>query len=127
MPEHSAQLIGHAPLNDRSRGGPSSPIEHAFAPQPEYQFTLRPVQSGTPQASIPIDPALLALPGGADLDLRDGPTITNARTSTSRSKKPTGSASCPPEVKQAHEIEDLINQQVGTRELSDVQLKICFP
>ncbi|KAJ7189534.1 hypothetical protein B0H12DRAFT_792765 [Mycena haematopus] len=222
MPEHSVQPSGHAPLNDRSRGGPSSPIEHAFAPQPEYQFTLCPVQSGTPQASIPIDPALLALPGGADLDLRDGPTIANAiglkraekvagsrrkgkeradpkgkkrqRASSGsendsepvakrgrpqgsanyskedvrkmfdliaellpvgqkgwkeierrynkwakqngraerppkalenkykqylRQKKPTGSASCPPEVKRAHEIEDLINQRVGTRELSD--------
>ncbi|KAJ7201958.1 hypothetical protein B0H12DRAFT_1244114 [Mycena haematopus] len=226
MPEHSAQPIGHAPLNDRSRGGPSSPIEHAFAPQPEYQFTLRPVQSGTPQASIPIDPALLALPGGADLDLRDGPTIANAiglkhaekvagsrrkgkeradpkgkkrqRASSGsendsepvakrghpqgsanyskedvrkmfdliaellpvgqkgwkeierrynkwakhngraerppkalenkykqylRQKKPTGSASCPPEVKRVHEIEDLINQRVGTRELSDSEFE----
>ncbi|KAJ7348656.1 hypothetical protein DFH08DRAFT_648901, partial [Mycena albidolilacea] len=36
-----------------------------------------------------------------------------------RQKKPTGSGSCPPEVKRAHEIEDLINQRVGTRELSD--------
>ncbi|KAJ6479693.1 hypothetical protein C8R45DRAFT_1005805 [Mycena sanguinolenta] len=36
-----------------------------------------------------------------------------------RQKKPTGSAACPPEVKRAHEIEELINQRVGTRELSD--------
>ncbi|KAF8177117.1 hypothetical protein K438DRAFT_1770230 [Mycena galopus ATCC 62051] len=78
MPEHATQQLGHVPLNDRTRGGPSSPIEHAFAPQPEYQFTLRPVQSSTPQAPIPIDPALLPLPGGPDLDLRDGPTIANA-------------------------------------------------
>ncbi|KAF7344772.1 hypothetical protein MVEN_01638200 [Mycena venus] len=222
MPEYTAQQLGHVPLNDKSRGGPNSPIEHAFAPQPEYQFTLRPVQSGTPQAPIPIDPALLPLPGGADLDLRDGPTIANAmglnraekvggrrrkgkeradpkgkkrqRASSGsdndsepvakrgrpqgsanygkedvrkmfdliaellpvgqkgwkeverrynkwakqngraerppkalenkykqylRQKKPTGSGSCPPEVKRAHEIEDLINQRVGTRELSD--------
>jgi hypothetical protein len=32
-----------------------------------------------------------------------------------RQKKPTGSASCPPEVKRVHEIEDLTNQRVGTR------------
>ncbi|KAF8129104.1 hypothetical protein K438DRAFT_2000003 [Mycena galopus ATCC 62051] len=222
VPEHTTQQLGHVPLNDRSRGGPNSPIEHAFAPQPEYQFTLRPVQNGTPQAPIPIDPALLPLPGSADLDLRDGPTIAKAiglkraervggsrrkgkeradpkgkkrqRASSGsdndsepvakrgrphrsanygkdnvrkmfdlvtellpvgqkgwkeverryskwakqngraerppkalenkykqylRQKKPTGSASCPPEVKRAHEIEDLINQRVGTRELSD--------
>ncbi|KAF7366217.1 hypothetical protein MVEN_00498900 [Mycena venus] len=104
MPEYTAQQLGHVPLNDKSRGGPNSPIEHAFAPQPEYQFTLRPVQSGTPQAPIPIDPALLPLPGGADLDLRDGPTIANAmglnRAEKAlenkykqylRQKKPTGS------------------------------------
>ncbi|KAJ7848984.1 hypothetical protein B0H14DRAFT_2582766 [Mycena olivaceomarginata] len=154
-----------------------SPIEHAFAPQPKYQFTLRLVQSSTPQPPIPIDPALLPLPRSADLDLRDGPTIANAiglkraekhaeKRSANyskedvhkmfnlvaellpvgqkgwkeveqwynkwakqngraerppkalknkykqylRQKKPTGSGSCPPEVKCAHEIEDLINQ-----------------
>jgi hypothetical protein len=47
-------------------------------PQPEYQFTLRPVQNGTSSALIPIDPALLPLPGGPDPDLRDGPTIAKA-------------------------------------------------
>ncbi|KAJ7788862.1 hypothetical protein B0H14DRAFT_3503693 [Mycena olivaceomarginata] len=164
-----------------------SPIEHAFAPQPKYQFTLCPVQSSTLQPPIPIDPALLPLPPSADLDLRDGLTITNAiglnvprnmlrsepiakygcpqRSANYskedvrkmfdlvaellpvgqkgwkeverwynkwakqngraerppkalenkykqylRQKKPTGSGSCPPEVKCAHEIEDLINQ-----------------
>jgi hypothetical protein len=45
--------------------------------QPEYQFTLWPVQNNT-SAPLPIDPALLPLPGGPDLDLRDGPTIANA-------------------------------------------------
>ncbi|KAJ7193023.1 hypothetical protein B0H12DRAFT_1082618 [Mycena haematopus] len=34
-------------------------------------------------------------------------------------KKPTGEGECPPEVKRAHEIEDLINTKVGTRELDD--------
>ncbi|KAF8182174.1 hypothetical protein K438DRAFT_2166707 [Mycena galopus ATCC 62051] len=189
MPEHAIQQLGHVPLN----AGP-----------------------------IPIDPALLPLPGGPDLDLRDGPTIANAislkhtekvggsrrkgkeradpkgkkRQHASsgsdndsepvakcghphgspnygkdnvckmfdlivellpmgqkgwkeverwykkwakqngraerppkalenkykqylRQKKPTGSASCPPEVKHPHEIEDLINQRIGTRELSN--------
>ncbi|KAF7345930.1 hypothetical protein MVEN_01615300 [Mycena venus] len=71
VPEQTAQSLGHLPLNDRSHGGPNSPIEHAFQPQPQYQFSLRPVQNGTPQHPIPIDPALMPLPGGADLDLRD--------------------------------------------------------
>ncbi|KAF8205940.1 hypothetical protein K438DRAFT_1963721 [Mycena galopus ATCC 62051] len=34
-------------------------------------------------------------------------------------KKPTGEAECPPEVKRAHEIEDLINSKAGTREVDD--------
>ncbi|KAJ7342420.1 hypothetical protein DFH08DRAFT_811507 [Mycena albidolilacea] len=34
-------------------------------------------------------------------------------------KKPTGDAECPPEVERAHQIEDLINQHVHSRELSD--------
>ncbi|KAJ7724101.1 hypothetical protein B0H16DRAFT_1597052 [Mycena metata] len=38
-----------------------------------------------------------------------------------RLKKPTGDAECPPEVKRAHELEALINERVGTRELSDAQ------
>ncbi|KAF8178381.1 hypothetical protein K438DRAFT_1978006 [Mycena galopus ATCC 62051] len=222
MQERPTPQPSHVPVNDLSRRGPSSPIEHAFAPQPEYQFALRPVQNSTSSGPIPIDPALLPLPGGPDLDLRDGPTIANTiglkrsekvagsrrkgkeradpkgkkrqRASSGsdndsepvakrgrphgfanygkvdvrkmfdlvaellpvgqkgwkeverrynkwakqngraerppkalenkykqylRQKKPTGSASCPPEVKRAHEIKDLINQRVGTRELSD--------
>ncbi|KAJ7806818.1 hypothetical protein B0H13DRAFT_2386855 [Mycena leptocephala] len=47
---------------------------------PEYQFALRPVVNSTSSASapIPIDPALVPFPGGADADLRHGPTIANA-------------------------------------------------
>ncbi|KAF8143791.1 hypothetical protein K438DRAFT_1993527 [Mycena galopus ATCC 62051] len=33
VPEQTPQPLGHVPLNDRSRGGPDSPIEHAFQPQ----------------------------------------------------------------------------------------------
>ncbi|KAJ7030047.1 hypothetical protein C8F04DRAFT_1264398 [Mycena alexandri] len=38
-----------------------------------------------------------------------------------RQKKPTGDAECPPEVKHAHELESLMNERVGTRELSDAE------
>ncbi|KAK7000755.1 hypothetical protein R3P38DRAFT_3615695 [Favolaschia claudopus] len=195
--------------NDLNRGGPHSPIEHAFQP-PQYHFSLRPVEQ-----PIPIDPALqphsdlvhTAAPGskpaekagtrrrkGKDKDTADGkgkkrqhvssgsdndsePAAKRGRPAGSsnyakedvrkmfeiirkvlpvgqkgwkeverlynewarangraerppkalenkykqylRQKKPTGSASCPPEVKQAHEIEDLINARVGTRDVSD--------
>jgi hypothetical protein len=44
-----------------------------------------------------------------------------------RQKKPTGSGSCPPEVKCAHEIEDLINQCVSTCELSNSVTTTHFP
>lgn len=223
MPEQTqepARPFGSSALIDPSHGAPSSPIEHAF--QNQYQFALRAVGAGTPQRSIPIDPALLPLPGGTDLDLRDPSIVAEARglkaadkvagsrrngkeradpkgkkrkhissdseddgkvapkrgrpagsgnygtdgtkklldlvqellpvgqkgwklveraynkwavhcgkSKRSQSslehkykgylkmKKPTGSATCPPEVKRAHEIEDLINQRVGTRDLSD--------
>ncbi|KAJ7437212.1 hypothetical protein B0H11DRAFT_2255560 [Mycena galericulata] len=214
--------FGASALIDSSHGAPSSPIEHAFN-QDQYQFALQPVGAGTAQHAIPIDPALITLPGGADLDLRDPATIARARglkpadkvagsrrkgkerasdpkgkkrqraSSVSedesepqrkrgrptgsgnyhkedtaklfdlieeelpvgqkgwkvihrrfnkwavlhgrtkrspkslenkyktylKAKKPTGSASCPPEVKRAHEREDLINERVGTRDLSD--------
>lgn len=43
------------------------------------QFSLRPVQSGSAQNPIPIDPALIPLPAGADLDLTDGATIAKAK------------------------------------------------
>lgn len=79
--------------HDNSHGAPSSPIEHAFPVrcaipsifystdtlQDQYQFALRSVGAGTPQRSIPIDPALLSLPGGADADLKH--PLTVAQTS----------------------------------------------
>ncbi|KAJ7457072.1 hypothetical protein FB451DRAFT_1183579 [Mycena latifolia] len=201
---------------DARRDGPDSPIEHAF--QEQYSFSLRPVSAPGPSVhpfpGSVIDPALVALPGGPDLDLTHGPTIAKARglkaAEKARSelirrekkrerysdsedeseparkrgrpagagnygkedvkalfdlieaelpvgqkgwkvihrsfnkwaraqgrpkrspksleskykqylkiKKPTGSATCPPEVKRMHELEDLINQRVGTRDLSD--------
>ncbi|KAJ7092376.1 hypothetical protein B0H15DRAFT_777358 [Mycena belliarum] len=34
-------------------------------------------------------------------------------------KKPTGDAVCPPEIKRAHQIEELMNQRAGTRDLND--------
>ncbi|KAK6997404.1 hypothetical protein R3P38DRAFT_2562441 [Favolaschia claudopus] len=197
------------PANDLNRGGPHSPIEHAFQ-QPQYQFSIRPVEQ-----PIPIDPALqprselvhTAAPGskptekagtrrrkGKEKETADGKGKKRQRVSSGsdndsepaakrgrpagssnyakedvrkmfeiirkvlpvgqkgwkeverlynewaranrraerppkalenkykqylRQKKPTGSASCPPEVKQAHEIEDLINARVGTRDVSD--------
>ncbi|KAJ7222883.1 hypothetical protein C8J57DRAFT_1148546 [Mycena rebaudengoi] len=207
-------------MHDKSHGGPDAPIEHAF--QDQYQFSLRPVQSGGSQHPIPIDPALISLPDGTDLNLTHGPTVAkamgvkpvgkiagsrrkgkepadpkgkkrqrgcsgseddsepaakrgrpagsgnyhkedtdklldlvekalpvsqkgwkeiystfnrwavlNGRTKRSqkslenkfkqylKAKKPTGDATCPPEIKRAHEIEDLINTHVGTRDLSD--------
>ncbi|KAJ7503866.1 hypothetical protein B0H11DRAFT_565212 [Mycena galericulata] len=217
----SAKLSGSSSLHDKSNGGPDSPIEHAFPNQ--FQFALRPIAASPGQHQVPIDPALLPLPGGADLDLRDpssvaqarglkpaekvagsrrngkeradvkakkrkhassdseddrepGPrkrgrpagsanygadgtkklldlveqllpvgqkgwksveqaynkwAVPNGKSKRSQSslenkykgylklKKPTGSGTCPPEVKRAHEIEDLINQRVGTRHLSD--------
>ncbi|KAF7371594.1 hypothetical protein MVEN_00014800 [Mycena venus] len=36
-----------------------------------------------------------------------------------KTKKPTGDAHCPPEIKRAHHIEGLINHRADTRELSD--------
>lgn len=36
-----------------------------------------------------------------------------------RTTKPTGSADCPPNVERAHQIDDLINEKLGTRELDD--------
>ncbi|KAJ7717306.1 hypothetical protein DFH07DRAFT_973633 [Mycena maculata] len=66
-------------MNDKSHGGPDSPIAHAFN-QDQYQFTLHPLPTNTAERHhIPIDPALIALLGDADLDLRHGPTIVNAR------------------------------------------------
>ncbi|KAF7340350.1 hypothetical protein MVEN_01954200 [Mycena venus] len=36
-----------------------------------------------------------------------------------KTKKPTGDAHCPPEIKRAHHIEGLINEKADTREISD--------
>ncbi|KAJ7779443.1 hypothetical protein DFH07DRAFT_730180 [Mycena maculata] len=197
--------------------------------QDQYQFSLRPVQASIAQHPIPIDPALISLPGGTDLDLTHGPSIAKAigpkpaekvagsrrkgkeradtkgkkrqhgssgseddsEPATKRGrpagsgnyskedtgklfdliqkelpvgqkgwkeihrqfnrwavlsgrpkrspkslenkfkqylkiKKPTGSATCPPEVKRAHELEDLINTHVGTRDLSDSEFDDDF-
>jgi hypothetical protein len=58
--------------------------------QPQYQFSLHPIQSNTAQHPIPIDPALVALPGGADLDLTHGPTIANSK-GLKRAEKVAGS------------------------------------
>ncbi|KAJ6447991.1 hypothetical protein C8R45DRAFT_1134637 [Mycena sanguinolenta] len=77
MPERTGPQPSYVPQNNLSHGGPSSPIEHAFPQQPEYQFALRPVV-GSSSAPIPIDPALVPFPGGADADLRHSPTIANA-------------------------------------------------
>ncbi|KAJ7125615.1 hypothetical protein C8R43DRAFT_1135196 [Mycena crocata] len=198
-----------APSTERNRGGLDSPMGHV-PDQDRYSFSLRPVQSSAPaQNTLPIDPALLPLPGGADLDLTNGLTIANARglkraekvagcrckgkdrtdpkgkkrqhpssdlddddepiakcgrpSSSSnyskddvnklfdiiekeqpvgqkgwkvvqkqynrwaelngrpylKVKKPTSSTTCPPEVKRAHELEDLIGQRVSTRDLSN--------
>ncbi|KAJ7788518.1 hypothetical protein B0H14DRAFT_3892410 [Mycena olivaceomarginata] len=201
LQERPTPQPSHVPVNDLSRGGPSSPIEHAFADQPEYQFTLRPVQNGTSdgptiakaiglkraekvggsrrkgkERADPKGKKRQCASSGSDNDSdepvakrgrphgsanygkdnvrkmfdlvaelppvgqkgwkeverrynkwakqngraeRPPKALENKRTSTSRQKKPTGSASCPPEVKRVHEIEDLINQRVGTCELSD--------
>ncbi|KAJ7260090.1 hypothetical protein C8J57DRAFT_1637629 [Mycena rebaudengoi] len=207
--QSSTTPSGLTSMHDKSHGGPDAPIEHTF--QDQYQFSLRPVQSGGSQHPIPIDPALISLPDGTDLNLTHGPTVAKAmgvkpvgkiagsrrkgkepadpkgkkrpRTTASllpnvgvppdledtdklldlvekalpvgqkgwkeiystfnrwavlnrrtkrsqkslenkfkqylKAKKPTGNATCPPEIKCAHEIEDLINMHVGTRDLSD--------
>jgi hypothetical protein len=36
-----------------------------------------------------------------------------------KTKKPTGDAYCPPEIKRAHQIESLINEKADTREISN--------
>ncbi|KAJ6615620.1 hypothetical protein B0H10DRAFT_2435371 [Mycena sp. CBHHK59/15] len=40
--------------------------------------------------------------------------LKSLETKYKQIKKPTGDASCPPEVKRAHQIEELINQRAGT-------------
>ncbi|KAJ7713384.1 hypothetical protein B0H16DRAFT_1621339 [Mycena metata] len=53
--------------------------------------------------------------------VRPPKAIENKFNGYLRLKKPTGDAECPPEVKRAHELEALINERVGTRELSDAE------
>ncbi len=36
-----------------------------------------------------------------------------------KTSKPTGDAECPPHVERAHEIEDLMNEKAGSRDLDD--------
>ncbi|KAJ7198373.1 hypothetical protein GGX14DRAFT_374323, partial [Mycena pura] len=50
---------------------------------------------------------------------REVKALENKYKSLLRTKKPTGDAECPPEIKRAHHIEELINEKVGTRGLSD--------
>ncbi|KAJ7301366.1 hypothetical protein DFH08DRAFT_993844 [Mycena albidolilacea] len=212
----------HGPPDARAHDALSLPMQHAF------QFSLRPVQDGPSQQSIPIDPALQTalqtpLPCGPYLDLTHPGTIADAKglkcadkvagscgngkgkectenppkkrqrvhcvlsgsdnneplpkCSTSygkselqnlfatveeqlpigqkgwkevkrrynkwvkatrhtvrppkalenkfqgylRLKKPMGNAECPPEVKHVHELEALMNEHVGTCELSNAE------
>ncbi|KAJ7830157.1 hypothetical protein B0H14DRAFT_3465051 [Mycena olivaceomarginata] len=70
--------VSQATLDARAPDAPSLPMQHAF------QFSLRPVQDGPSQQSIPIDPALQTalqtpLPRGPYLDLTHPGTIANAK------------------------------------------------
>ncbi|KAJ6595847.1 hypothetical protein DFH09DRAFT_1072765 [Mycena vulgaris] len=51
-----------------------------------------------------------------------GKSLENKYKQMLKTKKPTGDASCPPEIKCAHRIEDQINQRAGTRGLNDSDL-----
>ncbi|KAJ7223049.1 hypothetical protein GGX14DRAFT_332240, partial [Mycena pura] len=53
---------------------------------------------------------------------REPKALENKYKTLLRTKKPTGDAECPPEIKRAHQIEQLINDKVGTRGLSDDSL-----
>ncbi|KAJ7090118.1 hypothetical protein C8R44DRAFT_892032 [Mycena epipterygia] len=50
---------------------------------------------------------------------RSPKSLENKYKSYLKLKKPTESATCPPEVKRAHELEHLINSHVGARDISD--------
>ncbi|KAJ7016032.1 hypothetical protein C8F04DRAFT_1283100 [Mycena alexandri] len=50
---------------------------------------------------------------------RDAKSLEHKYKGYLRLKKPTGEGVCPPEVKRAHEIEDMINAHVGARDVSD--------
>ncbi|KAJ7184569.1 hypothetical protein C8R46DRAFT_1064468, partial [Mycena filopes] len=51
--------------------------------------------------------------------VRDAKSLESKFKTLVRTKKPTGSGYCPPEVKRAHHIERLITERAGTRQLSD--------
>ncbi|KAJ7775574.1 hypothetical protein B0H16DRAFT_48467 [Mycena metata] len=55
--------------------------------------------------------------------LRPPKALENKFKQYLRQKKPTGDASCPPEVKRAHQLEEQINEKVGTHELSDPEFQ----
>ncbi|KAJ7677171.1 hypothetical protein B0H17DRAFT_1139816 [Mycena rosella] len=50
---------------------------------------------------------------------RDGKALENKYKSLIKTKKPTGDAYCPPEIKRAHQVEGLLDERAGARELSD--------
>ncbi|KAF7365373.1 hypothetical protein MVEN_00409600 [Mycena venus] len=50
---------------------------------------------------------------------RDGKAIEAKYKLLLKTKKPTGDAHCPPEIKRAHHIDGLINEKADTREISD--------
>ncbi|KAJ7711932.1 hypothetical protein B0H16DRAFT_1437352 [Mycena metata] len=50
---------------------------------------------------------------------RDAKSLEAKYKSLLRTKKPTGSGHCPPEIKRAHRIEQLIAESAGTRQVSD--------
>ncbi|KAJ6524103.1 hypothetical protein DFH09DRAFT_1096258 [Mycena vulgaris] len=57
-----------------------------------------------------------------DRPQRPGKSLENKEKQMLKTKKPTGDASCPPEIKCAHRIEDQINQRAGARDLNDSDL-----
>ncbi|KAJ7258322.1 hypothetical protein C8J57DRAFT_1472431 [Mycena rebaudengoi] len=50
---------------------------------------------------------------------RAGKSLETKYKQLLKTKKPTGDAICPPEIKRAHRIEEMINQRAGTHDLSD--------
>ncbi|KAJ6589855.1 hypothetical protein DFH09DRAFT_866320, partial [Mycena vulgaris] len=53
---------------------------------------------------------------------RDAKSLENKFKQYLKLKKPTGEGECPPEVKRAHELEALLNERAGTRDLSDSEM-----
>ncbi|KAJ7306781.1 hypothetical protein DFH08DRAFT_901693 [Mycena albidolilacea] len=50
---------------------------------------------------------------------RDGKAIEGKYKMLLKTKKPTGDAHCPPEIKRAYQIKSLINEKADTREISN--------